>query len=72
MMNWHSHIVAATPGQTAVIAVPCACCRLRIMPEMYRWSGEHTCWMSESTGLKLKHADFFWLPENDLWETLPC
>jgi hypothetical protein len=37
---------------------------------IYRFDESYGCWMDETTGLKLKRDDYFWLPEADLLGTL--
>ena len=71
-MIWHTHIIPAAPKQTAIIAVYCKDDGAPyLLPEIYVWSEQHGCWITESTGLKLKHTEYWWIAETDVLETLP-
>lgn len=71
-MTWRTHIAAAEPNQTAVIAVHCPVDGTPfLLGEIYRFDPHFGCWMSEINGLKLHHEAFWWLPEIELLETLP-
>lgn len=71
-MTWHTHIAAPEPNQTALIAVHCPIDdKPFLLDEIYRFDVTHGCWMSESSGLKLKHAAYWWMPESALLAGLP-
>jgi hypothetical protein len=72
MMHWNTHIAEPEMNETAVIAVfDPADGKPFLLGEIYKFCERHGCWMSESTGLKLKHEAFFWLPEAALLGSLP-
>ena len=76
-MIWQPHTrIPEQPGQTAIIAVKCAKddpddVDRYLLAELYRFDQRFDCWISEGSGLKLKHDVFWWLPETDLLATLP-
>lgn len=78
-MIWQPHTrTPEHPSQTAIIAVECVelapgDCDNRhfILSDIYRFDTRYGCWMTEVTGLKLKHKAFWWLPEDELLATLP-
>lgn len=75
-MNWRPHTEIPDGPQTAVIAIrppkddPDDVDAI-LLAEVCAYSQTHCCWMGESNGLKIKHAEFWWMPEDDLLRSLP-
>ena len=76
-MIWQPHHrTPDAPGQVAIIAVKCVPvdptdCDRYLLAELHRYDERYACWMAEGSGLKIKHAEFWWLLETELLETLP-
>ena len=76
-MIWQpNHRTPERPGEVALIAVKCekhdpTDCDCYLLAELYRFDPHFGCWIGEGSGLKLKHAEFWWMPETELLETLP-
>lgn len=75
-MRWRPHTEIPDGPQTAVVAIrppkddPDDVDAV-LLAEVQRWDTHFRCWMGESNGLKIKHAEYWWLPEGELLITLP-
>lgn len=76
MIAWRPHTDTPAGPETAVLAIKPAKdfpddVDSILLADLYRWDVQHACWMGEANGLKLRHAEYWWLPERDLLATLP-
>lgn len=73
-MSWQPHTRRPLdPKQTVIVAVPCAIDgQPYLLAELYRWEERFGCWIGENSGLRIKHAVFWWLAETELLASLPA
>ena len=81
MIAWNTEKDVPPGPETAIIAIEAVLDHREdaqgdgerfLLPDLYRWDVRYGKWMSETGGLLLRQAKFWWLPEASLLETLPC